>query len=246
MSYYRQGPYRGGGMTVQFGIPALTPMVRALMIACAAVWLAQVVLRLGADFDLAPLFGVVPGAVARGWVWQPLTYMFLHAVRDPFHLVFNMLMLWMFGGDLERHFGSRAFLRYYLLCGLGGGASAVLLGLLRGGIHAAIPTVGASGALFGLLVAYGTIFAERTVLFMLVFPMKARTFALILFALSFFYMISLDGSGVSHVAHLGGALVGFVALKRLWRVSHLYRELRWLLLRRRFRVVRRDDDRWVN
>jgi len=246
MSYYRQGPIRGGG--IRFGAPGLTPMVRAIMIACGAVWLVQVVIGMSTDYSLERLFGVVPAFVIRGWIWQPFTYMFLHSPRDPFHLLFNMLMLWMFGGELERYWGSKPFLRYYLVCGVGAGLSAVVMGLF-GRESSLIPTIGASGAIFGLFMAYGMVFAERTVLFMLIFPMKARTMAIIMFALTFFYTFSLAGGGVSHVAHLGGAVTGFLYLKRAWRIGDFYRDLRWRYLRRRFKVMPPPDDdrdRWVH
>ena len=179
-------------------MPALTPLIKKIVIVCAVVWLAQIAL-LKAGFDLAQVLGVVPANVVRGWLWQPLTYMFLHNPGSIFHILFNMLMLWMFGGELERHWGSRAFLRFYLVAGAGGGISAALLGVASGPIAAATPTIGASGALFGLFAAYGMIFARRTILFMLIFPMQARHMAWILIGINFFYLLSQPGSGVSHI-----------------------------------------------
>jgi membrane associated rhomboid family serine protease len=234
---------------MKIGAPSLTPYVRGLMIACGVMWLLQVLLWGTAQLSLAGYLGLVPGLVIRGWLWQPLTYMFLHSPQDLFHILFNMLLLWMFGGELERHWGSRAFLRYYLVCGVGGGVFATVMGYLPGG-SPVIPTIGASGAIFGLLTAYGLIFAERTVLFMLIFPMKARTMAIIMFVITFFYTFSQPSSGVSHIAHLGGAVVGFLYLKRVWRIGALYRELQWKRHRRKFTVMppndRDDFDRWVH
>jgi membrane associated rhomboid family serine protease len=243
MSYYRQGPYRPSGFGLE--VPGLTPYVKYLMVSSAAVWLAQLVFR-WLDQPLEPLLGVVPHDVLRGQIWQLGTYMFLHNPQDPFHLLFNMLMLWMFGGELERFWGPRGFLIYYLICGLGAGVTITLAGLATGGVEARIPTTGASGALFGVFVAYGIVFARRTVLFMLLFPMQARTMAMLLTGLSLFYLIGQPGSGVSHVAHLGGAATGFLYLKRVWRVGDLYRELRWKVRRRRFKMVPPPDDRWVH
>jgi membrane associated rhomboid family serine protease len=102
MSYYRQGPYRTSGLGAGIGVPPLTPYVKGIMIACAAVWLVELVVP-----AIVPWFGLVPARVVQGWLWQPLSYMFLHSPSDPFHLVFNMLILWMFGGDLERYWGGR-------------------------------------------------------------------------------------------------------------------------------------------
>ena len=258
MSYYRQGPFRPGGAGMSIGVPPVTPYLKALMIVCGAVWLVQVLLTY-ASFNLGGLtferiFGVVPLFVARGMVWQPVTYMFLHDPLSPMHLLFNLLFLWMFGGELERFWGSRGFLRYFLICGTGGGVFITLMGLAAGsfGSSEALvqPTIGASGALFGLIAAYGMIFGERTVLFMLLFPMKARTMAMILFAIAFFYTFTGSGGNVSHVGHLGGAVTGYLYLKRVWRVGDFYRELRWRLRRRRFKVMtsetKDDPDRWVN
>jgi len=253
MSYYRQGPYRPSGSGVGIAVPPFFGWVKRIVIACAAIWVVQTLFR---GIPFAVWLGVVPDLVVfRGFVWQPLTYMFLHAPGDVFHIGFNMLMLWMFGSELERTWGGRAFLRYYLACGIGGGVFAVALGLLVpafGGSPFAgqAATIGASGAVYGLLIAFGTVFAERTVMVMLMFPMKARTMALIFFGLTFLFTISGTGGGVSHVAHLGGAVVGFLVLKRAWRVGPFLRDLRWRIRRRRFKVMppsdRDDFDRWVN
>ena len=237
---------RSGGSGIRFGAPSLTPTIKVLIIVNVVVWLLQVLTQRW--INAADWFGVVPVRVLHGWIWQPFTYMFLHSPGDPFHLLFNMLMLWMFGGELERHWGGRAFLRYYIVCGAGAGIAAVIFGLAVSGM-ATIPTIGASGAIYGLFVAFGMVFAERQVLFMLIFPMKARTMALILFGIAFFYAMTQPSSGVSHIAHLGGAVVGFLYLKRAWRLGAFYRELRWKMQRRKFKVTRPPDDdfdRWVH
>ena len=254
MSFYRQGPQRPTGVSI--GVPGLSPMVKKIVIVTAAVWVLQFVLS-WAGIDLAWGYdgngyglGVVPEKVVRGALWQPITYIFLHNPIGPMHILFNMLMLWMFGGELERFWGPRAFLRYYVICGIGGGIAATLLGLAVGGLDARVPTIGASGALFGLFVAFGMVFARRTVLFMFFFPMQARTMALIMFAVAFFYTLTQPRGGVAHIAHLGGAVVGFLYLKRAWRLGEFYREMKWKIRRRRFKVMppndRDDSDRWVN
>jgi membrane associated rhomboid family serine protease len=231
------------------GVPTLTPMVKILVIVTSGVWLLQFVLW-GLGMNIAqsvgplPGLGVVPQQVLHGAVWQLVTYALLHDPQNPVHLLFNMLMLWMFGGELERFWGSRAFLRYYAVTATGGGLCAALLGLASGAAHVA--TIGASGALFGLFVAFGTVFARRTVLFMLFFPMQARTMALILVGLNLFYLLGQRGGGVSHIAHLGGALTGYIVLKRAWRLGDLYRELRWRIRRRKFKVMSERDDDWIN
>ncbi len=243
MSFYRQPPFRAYGTAI--GWPPLTPMVRSLMIALSATWGVQFVLMLLAGRGWLSLWlGLIPARVLHGEVWRVGTYMWLHAEASPWHLLFNLLFLWMFGGDLERHWGSRAFLRYYLVCGLGAGLCIFVAGLF------ALPyavTLGASGAIYGLILAFGVVFGERIVLFMLVFPMKARVFALVMFGIAFVFSLGYSAGGVSHVAHAGGMAVGYLYLKRAWRVGEFWRELRWRLRRRRFRVMPPpDDDRWIH
>ena len=110
-----------------------------------------------------------------------------------------------------------------------------------------VAITGASGAIYGLFIGFGVVFAERTILFMLIFPMKARTMALIMFGIAFFFSWTQPQGGVSHIAHLGGAVVGFLYLKRAWRIGPLWRELKWKYLRRRFKVMKPpDDDKWIH
>jgi membrane associated rhomboid family serine protease len=185
--------------------------------------------------------------------WQLFTYLFLHG--GFMHILVNMFMLWMFGSDLERDWGTRRFLQYYFLCGAGAGVCVVLASLIFGGMD--IPTIGASGAIFCLLLAFVFLYPDRIILFMLIFPIKAKYFVMIMAAIEFMYSLSGSMSGVSHIAHLGGAVVGFLYLKRrLLRVDvtgKLARQYHsWKLQRakRKFEVYMRkrhsDHDRWVN
>lgn len=227
------------------GLPMVTPVNKALMIACGVVWGFQLLLGPMLQWiDLSRYLGLVPVDVVRGWIWQPATYMFLHSPVMYSHILFNLLMMWMIGGDLERHWGGRKYLTYWLVCGIGAGVCVVLAGAFRG---VTTPTIGASGAIYGLLLAYGTIFAERRLLFMLLFPIKARTMAWILFGIAFISNFTPQSDGVSHVAHLGGMLVGWLYLKRAWRVTELWRELLWRVRRRRFKVMPpNDNDRFLH
>jgi membrane associated rhomboid family serine protease len=119
-----------------------------------------------------------------------------------------------------------------------------LAGAFRG---VTTPTIGASGAIYGLLLAYWTIFAERRLLFMLLFPIKARTMAWILFAIAFVSSLTPQTDRVSHVAHLGGMVVGWLYLQRAWRVGEFWRDIAWRLRRRRFKVMPpNDSDRWTH
>ena len=184
-------------------------------------------------------------------MWQLATYLFVHDPHSLFHILFNMLAVWMFGVDLERRWGARGFLIYYFVTGIGAGVTTVMVGLLpfeaTRGIYE-IPTVGASGAVYGLLVAWAVIFPARTILFMLMFPLTARVYALIMGAIAFYAALGSSGSGVANFAHLGGLIVGWLYLKgpRDLRLELRYRWSKWRMarLRRRFDVHaggRRDD-----
>jgi membrane associated rhomboid family serine protease len=200
--------------------------------------------------DLESWLGLVPAMTVHGAVWQPFTYMFLHSPLDPFHILLNMLVLWMFGGELERHWGGRRYLTFYLVCGVGAALFVVAQAFVRASIAPlawGMSTIGASGAIYGIILAYGITFAERTVLFMMIFPMRARTMTWILFAIAFFSNFSQARDRLSHIAHLGGMVVGWLYLKRAWRIGDLIRDLRWKIKRRRFKVTRPgDDDRWIH
>jgi membrane associated rhomboid family serine protease len=245
MNYYRSSPSRGGWGGESLGLPSVTPANKALMIACGVVFAAQILFgRLLGWVELSYYLGLVPVAVIHGAVWQLVTYSFLHSTAMLSHILLNLLMMWMIGGDLERHWGSRKYLTYWLVCAIGAGICVTAAGAPRG---VAVPTIGASGAIYGLLLAYGTIFSERRLLFMLLFPIKARTMAWILFAIAFISSLTPQSDGVSHVAHLGGMLFGWLYLKRAWHVAELWRELLWRIRRRRFKVMPpRDDDRYIH
>ena len=246
MSYYRSAPTRGGwGGGEGLGLPTVTPVNKALLIACGVVWGVQLLLGpLLGVIDLSSYLGLVPVAVVHGWVWQLATYLFLHSPTMYSHILFNLLMMWMIGGDLERHWGGRKYLTYWIVCGVGAGVCVTLAGAFRG---VTTPTIGASGAIYGLLLAYGTIFAERRLLFMLLFPIKARTLAWILFGIAFISSLSPQADPVSHVAHLGGMVVGWLYLNRAWRIVDLWREIVWRVRRRRFKVMPPgDNDRWIH
>src|SRR3954470_1138242 len=173
-------------------------------------------------------------------VWELGTYMFLHA--GLFHILFNMLALWMFGTELERIWGTRYFLKFYFVTGIGAGVLTVLFSLLPFGFaqqvqHSVI--VGASGAIFGLLLAYAIYFPERPIL-LIVFWVPAKWCVAILGAIALFSSLS-DAGGTANATHLGGLLVGYLLLKgpRMHPVSEVkYRYLKWKInrVRKKFDV----------
>ena len=145
--------------------------------------------------------------------WQLLTYGFLHA--SPAHLFFNMLALYMFGGDIERLLGARRYLVYYLLCVIGAAATQLLV---MGNIdRPPVPTVGASGGVFGLLLAFGMAFPQRRIILLVPpIPMPAWLFVTLYGLLELYLGVTGTSQGVAHFAHLGGMVVGFVLLT-IWR-----------------------------
>lgn len=146
--------------------------------------------------------------------WQLVTYGFLHG--DLMHIAFNMFALWMFGRELELMMGPGRFVTYFLTCVIGAGIIQLIVGGTQGGLY---PTVGASGGVFGILLAYGLAFPNRTI--MLLFPpipMKAKYFVLVFGLLELYLGISGNAPGVANFAHLGGMLFGFLLL-RYWSQS---------------------------
>ena len=157
-------------------------------------------------FDLAQIFGLSSNDV---WpmIWQPLTYMFIHG--DFFHLFMNMFVLWMFGSEMESIWGSRGFLKYYFITGIGSGLIWLLLNIS----NPFSVLIGASGAIYGVLLAYGLMFPNRKVLIYFLFPIKVKYFVLLLGVIAFISSIGDTGSNISHLTHLSGMLIGFIYLK---------------------------------
>lgn len=213
----------------------ITPGIKALILTNVAVFALQKLAPFLGPSPIEPIFGLTPSLVAGGWVWQIVTYMFLHSTSWLGHLLLNMLMLWMFGTEIERAWGTREFVKYYFICGIGAGLTSCLLFWNS-------TTIGASGAVFGVMLAYAFLFPNRQILFWFIFPMRALTFVLLCAGIELYSLLSLS-DGVAHIAHLGGMLFGFLYLKRVWRIREFVNELRWKLRRRKFRVLRRGDDR---
>ncbi len=230
-----------------FNIPTL---VKAIIIANGCVWFFLVVVGQGLFLNKTYVFdflGLTPGRVFfHFWLWQIFTYLFVHA-SGFFHIFFNMFALWMFGSELERLWGPRFFLSYYISCGVGAGL--IYLFCLWIGISffnvdpisLETPMVGASGAIFGVLFAYGLIFSERIILFMFIFPIKARYFTLLIGLAEFVSLINSGiGSSISHLAHLSGFVSGFLFLQ-VWKIAQNFKVRKWRKKPRHLKVLRNDD-----
>lgn len=206
----RQWQPRGGG--IGFGM-GMTPAVKSLLIANGVVFVLQTLLGGGLSQRLGLVgewMAFIPHAAINDFqIWRFFTYMFLHG--GLFHIGINMFLLWMFGSQIEQRWGRNSFLLYYVICGLGGALTYGVFNLV--GIESWVPMLGASGAVFGILLAYGMIFPDAVILVMMIFPMKAK-YAVILFGLiELWSMASGSQGGVAHLAHLGGMITGFIFLR---------------------------------
>ncbi len=216
------------------GVPGLTPMVKRLLIANGVVYLVQLLVP-----EFTRWFALTPAAVFHGQVWQIFTYMWLHDPTGPAHLIFNMFALWMFGGTVEAAWGSDRFLRFYLTCGIGAG---IFIFLLSGMSTPNIPTLGASGAIYGVLTAFSLLWPDRTILLLFPpIPIKAIWFIPLLFVMQ----LAFGGARVSHIGHLGGVVVAAFVLRAELSNYFSFRSLRhrWhrYRMRHRLRAVRREE-----
>ena len=194
----------------------------------------------GSDFFTSHL-GLRPRAVVTGLeLWQPLTYFWLHSLDDPGHLIWNLLTLWLFSGPIERHWGTTRFVRFYLVCGVASGLAVLGAGLLWG---PETVTVGASGAILGLVAAFGVLFPSLPVYLFGVFPIKGRTLAIGFAVISTGVPLIYRGANVSVAAHLGGLAVGALLASGWWNPSRLLRRVRLARARRRLRVLEGGGDR---
>jgi membrane associated rhomboid family serine protease len=237
----------GPSVSYQFGPGPPSPAVKILLVVNVVAWVLNLIVP-----AMTLRLGLSPQDVFTGFAfWQPFTYMFLHDTRGFSHILFNMLSLWMFGTELERQWGTRFFTKYYFITGVGAALTTLLVALVSDSVYYSL-TVGASGAIYGLLIAWAMYFPHRTILFYFLFPIPARIFVLIIGTIAFLSSLGGPGSGIAHITHLGGLVVGYIYLKTL-RVRPLdelrYRWLRWRMdrARSRFDVYsggKSDDDEW--
>ena len=220
-----------------FGPQGISTALKALIGANVAMFLVQLFAPVVTDvLGLRPIF-----VVRYFWIWQLATYMFLHG--GVFHLVFNMLALWMFGTDLERRWGTRFFLKFYAVTGVGAAVLTVLFSLLPFAPAQQLlraNVIGASGAIYGLLLAYALYFPDRQIYMYFVFPIPVRVFVAIIGTIAFLSSLG-DSGGVASATHLGGLAVAYVYLKsgRMHPLAEVkYRYLKWKMnrVRKKFDV----------
>ncbi len=204
-------------------MPPVPPVTKALLLVCGLVYVLQLVLGevVMLPFMLWPAgdyaLGMHQGQmVTVGFLpWQLFTYGFMHGSET--HLLFNLLALWMFGGDVERVLGTRRYLLYVLTCIVGAGLIQLVVATMAAQGGEPYPTVGASGGVFGVLLAFGMAFPDRRVMLLIPpIPMKARTLVVVYGAIELVLGVSGTRTGIAHFAHLGGMLFGFLLLQ-YWR-----------------------------
>ena len=204
----------------------LTPWVKRLLIANAVVFALTWVI--GREF-VFEWFSFQPTRILIR-PWTPFTYMFLHG--DFWHVFLNMLMLFFFGPPLESKWGSKEFIRYYLVCGFGGVALSFLF--------VANPIIGASAAVYGIMLAFAMAWPNAPIYVWGIFPVPAKWLVAFFFVISFWSALS-GGGGVAHFAHLGGLLAGLIYLKTDWRASQAIQSMGKVARARRFAIVPRED-----
>jgi membrane associated rhomboid family serine protease len=234
--------YRYRMSSISFGGP-LTPIVKKIIIACVGVFVVQAI----AGTPIIEYFALTPWLVLKDfYFWQLFTYMFLHG--GIFHLLFNMLALFMFGCEMERYWGSQRFLRYYLITGVG---AALCVFLIPSTYWS--QTLGASGAIYAVLLAYGLTFPDRIIYMYMIFPLPAKYFVMIIGGIAFLSALSSGNTGVSNVAHLGGMAFGYLYLKRksghlLQPIRDVYHQWKFRRAKKKFMVYlnKKDKDRDKN
>ena len=188
-------------------MPALPPATQALLLANVAIFFLGQLIGGGYIVD----FALWPVSSPDFWPWQIVSYAFLHANFQ--HLFFNMLGLWMFGAELEQVWGQKRFLQFYAASVIAAALTQLLVDWL---LNAGAPTIGASGGLFGLLLAFAMMFPNRVILVFFVLPMKAKYFVALYGLIELYQGAYVMNTGVAHFAHLGGMLGGLLMI-RYWR-----------------------------
>jgi len=205
--------YRGRTFSLSF--PPFTPWVKRIIIACAGIYLLQVVAANFFSIDPRQIWrflGLVPDSVIRGCIWQLVTYSLFHVSVG--HVLINMLMLWMFGAQEETDWGPRKFIEFYTFCVVGAALTTIAVAYTLPRLASPIsPTIGASGGVYGVLMAFGMLYGDREIImFPLPFMMKAKYMVAIMIFLVIIATVQPSG-GVNNVAHLGGLLFGYFYVK---------------------------------
>lgn len=237
---FRMGPNPPAG-TPQFRIGGpMTPVLRVFIYANIAIFVFTMLLTEQGRMQFFTMFGLVPEIFwDRLYIWQLVSFNFLHSGLS--HIFFNLFALWVFGGELEKKFGSRRFAIFMAISGIGGGISMLMT---SPGMQ--IPVVGASGIVYGVLLAYGLTYPNRIVYLYFLIPIKVKTLVIIFGGIEIISSISGSNTGVAHLAHLGGMVFGYLYLyydKLYMKVRERYYRKKLTNLRKKYTiVVNKEDD----
>ena len=233
---------RGQQPGMRIGPPITPPVIKQIMIANAVVFLVQQVAP-----ETTAYGSIVPMAFWQfGYLWQPFSYMWLHASFG--HIAMNMFMLWMFGSQLALAWGPKRFLRFYLICGVGAGLIIATYPYLMMQLHPhglIAYTLGASGAVYGVLLGYSLTWPDRTI--MLIFPPVAFRAIWLIPGLFLMSMMFQSGQNISHIGHLGGVIVGWIYLRRtghanaIFTLGHLKSRWKRHQMRKKLRAVKYEE-----
>jgi len=204
---------RRAGPSFTFAEPLTTPMV-VLLVTFTVVFVLQMISRTLDAFAMEYLALDTAAFIARGRVWQAFTSIFLHG--DLCHFAGNMIFFWFFGSGIANAWRRREFLGYLLICGLAASMFFYVFNSIRSP-EVGVKGIGASGVVFGLMIAYAMVLGERTILAFFLIPMKAKYFVAICFGVEILLLWRGMADGVSHIAHIGGAVAGAITIKLAWR-----------------------------
>ena len=223
---YRQAPPTDYQYTQYRHHPGTPPVLKTIIALNLAVFVLQQILdRAGVPFSR--LFGLfLPYGLMRGFLWQFITYAFVHA--GAMHLLMNMFFLWMVGRELEPALGRRRFILFYLTAAVFSGLLFLLFEAVQHQVlqnHVYIPCIGASGAVMAAVMAYALYWPNRTILFMFFIPMRMRTFVIFIAVMEILGLLDLDRDNIAHMAHLGGLLWGLLFLRYAWSIEGLIQRL---------------------
>lgn len=216
---YRQ--HRGGGLRIGPGKPP--PFIKTMIFVNLGVWVLQWIL----GGSMTQILGLTPArffAEFPNLVYQIFTYMFLHSTHSIGHILFNMFALWMFGTEIERTWGAKSFARFYFLAGISGAVLTLIIASSQTN-----PMIGASGAIYGVLIAYWLMFPNRSIYLYFLIPIKVKYFVPGMMLLGFLFA----GGNVAHWAHLGGAICGLIYLKADWRFRKITDRFKGLRYKRK-------------
>jgi len=187
----------------------------------------------GMEDELFTIFGIVPSKTfGELMLWQPFTYLFFHG--GIWHVLINMFVLWMFGSELEKFWGKKEFLRFFFITGIGSGLITILFSL-----SSTNPVVGASGAIYGVLLAYGLLFPNRLVYLYFLIPIKVKYLVMLIGAIAFFSSLNPGNSNISHLTHLSGMVIGFIYL----RSSINWNTINHFVIHRKDEIKRHYEDK---